>query len=146
MPTLQQVLFLALKWGTVIQLQFERRATPAAGPARDFNVRDPGLQRAGPEEALPDCLAGVPGPAGPDLGPGHCDLAGRRGQTGAGTQAKEFGEELQADLVEFSQNTDATNTAWWSRMCSAGRWPPKPCPTSGRRQSRRPRRRSSSTW
>ena len=47
----------------------------------------------GPEEALSDREARVPGPAGPDHGPGPGSPAKRRGQASPGTQAKEPGEE-----------------------------------------------------
>ena len=95
-----------------------------------------GFQRAGSLQAPPDCPVGVSGSTGPDLGAGHGRPAGRCCQAGAGVQAKEPGkgaaerpnDRLQADLVDFR---GATTLGWWSRMCSQGRWPPRPCPTSG---------------
>ena len=53
----------------------------------------PGLQRPGPQEALPNRPKGVPGPPGPDECAGRGGPARRRGPAGAGTQAEEPGEE-----------------------------------------------------
>ena len=88
-----------------------------AGGDRAAAAAGPGLQCEGSEEALSDREARVPGPAGFDHGPGPGSPAKRRGQASPGTQAQEPGksaaegpnDRLQADLVDFSQNTRGRN-------------------------------------
>ena len=109
-----------LKWRT-------RRPAGAAGP---------GLQRAGSAQALPNSSAGVPAPAGPDERTDGGGPARRRGPAGAGAQAKEGpNDRLQADLVDFSQNTQGQNKyGLVVQDVFTRRLPRRPCPTSGRKR------------
>ena len=103
--------------------------------ARDFNVRDPRkLFQIGRE--FPDRRGLTSARAAAALrGDVARQVLAPKPRSLGKSAAEGPNDRLQADLVDFSQNTkNGTSTAWWSKTSSPGRLPRRPCPTSGRKR------------
>ena len=102
--------------------------------ARDFNVRDPRKLFQIARREFPRDLTSARAAAALRGDVARQILAPKPRSLGK-SAAEGPNDRLQADLVDFSQNTQGgTSTGWWCKTSSPGRSPPRRCPTSGRKR------------